>query len=113
MTLETPQLSRLSRAVPSSRGTRPKVSHNNPLSRLSRGVPPSPETAPDLHKHPHSQVSHTNPPWDTKSRHVSAGQKVSHPVPYYVGGRVTPHAATHLRPVGPPLSHGLAQQERP
>lgn len=111
MTPETTPLSHVSRAVPQRNGTRPTLSHFNPPNPLSHPVPQTPGTPPDLHKHLPTKVSHPNPSRDSKSQHVSAGQSLSHPVPYYVGGRGTPPAATPLRPVGPPLSHRCSADE--
>jgi hypothetical protein len=85
----------------------PTVTEHPARKLLFRGVPNTTRTPPDLRKHPRPQVFRHTPEQNTKTAHVSAGQRLFRLFPYYVGRGGYPPATPSLRQAGPHLM-GLA-----
>lgn len=68
--------------------------------------PPPKKTAPDLRKHQNGRTVLRRPRKTARKAFITAGQRVSCAVPYYVGRGGYPTATPSQRPVGRPVGSG-------
>lgn len=74
----------------------PELSQTRPHHTPSQPVPHTPGTPPDLHKHHTRGTVPSNTPGTALSNTVSAGQRMSHPVPPSGEVGLRHHTRLHL-----------------